>query len=135
MKARMIIHCLTQITRVMFISAIFIFGGISSVYAQGSFEFVSKWGSPGTGDGEFNSPRGIAVDSYGNIYVADSTNERIQKFDSSGAFLDKWGSYGSGDGQFDHVKGVAVDSSGNVYGPDTHNHRIQKFDQNGNFLG
>lgn len=42
-----------------------------------------------------------AVDMLGNIYVADSGNNRIQKFDSNGAFLVKWGSFGTGDGQFD----------------------------------
>jgi len=69
----------------------------------------------------------VAVDSSGNVYVADTNNHRIQKFDSGGSFQAKWRSYGSGDGQFNCPGGVAVDSSGNVYVADTINHRIQKF--------
>ena len=88
--------------------------------------FLLKWGSSGSGDGQFQSPRGVAVDSSANVYVAD-TNHRMQKFDSSGNFLLKWGSYGTGDGQFNRPGGVAVDSSGNVYVADTNNSRIQKF--------
>jgi len=95
--------------------------------------FLLKWGSSGSGDGQFQSPRGVAVDSSANVYVAD-TNHRMQKFDSSGNFLLKWGSYGTGDGQFNRPGGVAVDSSGNVYVVDTYNHRMQKFDSSGNFL-
>ena len=38
------------------------------------------WGSEGSGNGQFNSPRGVAVDSVGNVYVADMYNHRIQKF-------------------------------------------------------
>ena len=81
----------------------------------------------GSGDGQFNYPYGVAVDSSGNVYVADTDNHRIQKFDSSGGFITKWGSYGSGDGQFDYPSGVAVDSSGNVYVADGWNYHVQKF--------
>ena len=76
--------------------------------------FLLKWGSRGPGDGQFEQPWGVAVDSSGNVYVADKINHRIQKFDSSGNFLLKWGSEGTGDGQFKYKQGVAVDASGNV---------------------
>lgn len=92
-----------------------------------TYEFETAWGSLGSGDGQFNNPAGIVVDSSGNIFVADFYNHRIQKFTSSGVFITKWGSQGSGNGQFDRPEGVAVDSSGNVYVADTYNHRIQKF--------
>ena len=42
--------------------------------------FVGKWGTQGTGDGEFDEPRGVAVASDGSVYVADSDNYRVQKF-------------------------------------------------------
>jgi len=87
---------------------------------------LAKWGSPGIGDGQFNFPEGMAVDSGGNIYVSDRFNHRIQKFSSSGVFLAKWGSQGSSDGQFKFPEGVAVDSAGNVYVSDRFNNRIQE---------
>ncbi len=103
-----------------------------SVAAPPSFLF--KWGSAGYGDGQFSAPDGIAIDSSGNVYVADTGNHRIQKFTSSGQFITKWGSLGNSDGQFYSPHGVAVDSSGNVYVVDTSNHRIQKFTSSGQFI-
>src|SRR6185295_11539193 len=99
--------------------------------ASASIQFDSQFG--GLSDGSFRVPRGIATDSSGNVYVADSGNNRIQKFDSSGSFLAKWGSFGSGDGQFNSPRGIATDSSGNVYVADSANSRIQKFDSSGSF--
>jgi len=100
-----------------------------------SYVFVTKWGSQGSGDGQFNNPHGVAVDSSGNVYVIEThPNDRIQKFSSDGTFITKWGSYGSGDGQFIYPYGVAVDSSGNVYVADGDNHRIQKISSDGTFI-
>src|SRR5918998_1163259 len=78
----------------------------SSQTASESYEFVTKWGSGHSGekapaDGQFGSPFGIAVDPSGNVYVADTNNNRIQKFTSNGGFVTKWGTQGTGDGQFD----------------------------------
>ena len=42
--------------------------------------FITKWGSEGSGDGQFNLPEGIAVDSSGNVYIADTGNNRIEVF-------------------------------------------------------
>jgi streptogramin lyase len=93
-----------------------------------------KWGSQGNGSGQFNDPFGIAVDSVNNIYVADTFNHRIQKFDSSGNFIATWGSLGSANSQFNTPASVTVDNADNIYVADTYNHRIQKFDSSGNFL-
>ena len=46
-----------------------------------------KWGSFGAGDGQFNNALAVAEDGAGNVYVADTGNDRIQKFDSTGSFL------------------------------------------------
>jgi DNA-binding beta-propeller fold protein YncE len=110
--------------------------------------FVTMWGTPGSGAGQFTFSRdggptsdtsdggyvgGIAADARGNVYVADG-NHRVQKFDHQGAWLMSWGSGGTGDGQFRDPFGVAVDQHGDVYVADTFNHRIQKFDPQGRFL-
>lgn len=103
--------------------------------ATESYQLVTKWGSNGSGDGQFTYPRGIAVDASGNIYVCDSYNNRVQKFNSSGTFITKWGSFSTTlDGKFNYPNGIAVDSSGNVYVADGSNHRIQKFDSSGTFI-
>jgi len=89
------------------------------------YVLVTKWGSQGSGNGEFGTPEGIAVDSSGNVYVADTYNNRIQKFDPDGGFIIGWGrrelEY------FNRPYDVAVDSSGNAYAVNTNNHRIEKF--------
>jgi sugar lactone lactonase YvrE len=107
-----------------------------SVYAESPPQSLFKFGSSGSGDGQFGpgGPYGIALDSSGNIYVADNDNNRIQKFDSSGNFILKFGSSGSGDGQFTNPKGVVVDKNNNLYVTDSGNDRIQKFDSSGNFI-
>ena len=102
--------------------------------------FITKWGSFGTDNGQFQNPTGIATDSKDNVYVADTYNNRVQKFDSDGNFLLKWGSKGSGDGQFEDpeeyyiTQDIVTDSKDNVYVADFYTDRIQKFDSNGNFL-
>ena len=95
---------------------------------------IAKWGDWGTGDGQFNGPEGVAVDSSGHIYVADRGNHRIQKFDLNGNSIFRWGIEGTEDGQFFAPYGVAVDSPGNVYVSDSGNDQIQKFDSTGNFI-
>ncbi len=97
--------------------------------------FVAQWGRQGSGDGQFNALEAIAIDSQGNVYVADTENHRIQKFDMNGKFLTKWGSKGVNNGQFESPGGIAVDRENNVYVADTSNNRIQKFDATGKFLG
>jgi DNA-binding beta-propeller fold protein YncE len=98
--------------------------------------YLMKFGSRGNGEGQFNSPWGIAVDRVrGYVYVVDSANFRVQKFDMTGEFIMSWGSFGNGDGQFYFPRGVAVDQSdGSVYVVDMGNHRIQKFDTSTNVL-
>lgn len=103
-------------------------------------EYIKTIGSAGIADGQFNKPFGIAFDSTGILYVADSGNHRIQKFDPTGNFIGKWGKNGGdgtsglGDGEFKNPYGIAIDSNDHIYVVDGANHRIQKFDKNGNFL-
>lgn len=95
---------------------------------------VSKWGSYGSGEGQFRGANSIARNSAGEIYVADDELHRVQKFDALGNYILGWGSYGQSDGQFWGPHSVAVDDSGDVYVADHGNMRIQKFDASGAFL-
>ena len=76
-------------------------------------EFTIIAGS-GEADGSL-SPKGIAIDNAGNIYVADRYKIRIQKFTADGQFITKWGTKGIMTGSFIGRYGLAVDQSGNVY--------------------
>lgn len=95
---------------------------------------VAAWGTLGDGPGQMRSPKGLALDGQGNLYVADSQNHRIQVFDAQGEHVRAWGSEGTQAGQFKEPWGVAVAANGEVYVADTWNHRIQVFDQAGKFL-
>ena len=78
--------------------------------------FILQWGTTGANDGQFSTPRGIAVNpTTGEVYVADTGNHRIQKFGPTGNFLTKWGSLGSADGQFHSADFAAIDALGDVY--------------------
>src|SRR5947207_11726156 len=59
------------------------------VAASAACTFILKWGTVGSEDGQFTTPRGIAVDPSGNVYVADASGDsrgQIQKFDANGTF-------------------------------------------------
>src|SRR6266536_1335140 len=88
-------------------------------------------GGRGTEKGQFDSPHGIAAESKGNIFVADTNNGRIEKFSSSGVFITSLGTKGTGYGQLGEPNGIAVDRAGNVYVADASNHRVQKLAPDG----
>jgi len=83
----------------------------------------------------FAMPSGLGVDSSGNVYVADTSNHRIVKLNSSGQAVLTFGSKGWRNGEFRYPEDVAISSEGYIYVADTGNCRIQKFDSSGNFLG
>ena len=61
------------------------------------------------------------------MYVTDTGNHRIEKFDKEGNFITQWGGYGNGDGQFNFPYGIAVDARGSVFVVDSGNTRVQQF--------
>jgi DNA-binding beta-propeller fold protein YncE len=99
-----------------------------------AYVFSFWWGFHGSDEGQFDNPHGIAVNSEGSVFVADTENNRIQKFRSDGSFIRTWGSLGTGNGQFDGPFGVAVDPEGFLYVTERDNHRIQKFSNTGEFV-
>lgn len=94
-----------------------------------SFRVSAFVGGHGHGFGQFERPRGIAIDQKGNFYVTDSGNGRVQKFSSNGEFLGLVGE----SGEFLEPNGVAVDSTGNLYVSDAGKHRLIKFRSDGTF--
>jgi hypothetical protein len=99
-----------------------------------SVAFANKWGTEGTGGGQFYNPQDVALAPNGSVYVADTDNHRIQKFTSEGVFVSLWGTEGTSDGQFNGPWGIAVAPDGSVYVTDNNNHRIQKFTSGGRFV-
>lgn len=86
------------------------------------------------GAGPFNRPAALALDSSGNIYVADTYNDRVVVLAPDGLTLAAWGTWGSAAGEFKYPDGIAVDGAGDVYVSDGSNHRVQKFTPEGKYL-
>ncbi len=127
----------------------------------GSASAATRFGSTGSEAGQLQFPVGVAVDATGNVYVGDTANERIDKFDGAGNFSLAWGWEVIGGklhqlqtcttecvqgeqnfaaGAFQFPTGVAVDndplssSYGDVYVVDHNNERVEKYDSTGKFL-
>ncbi|MFI5148971.1 MAG: T9SS type A sorting domain-containing protein [Bacteroidia bacterium] len=107
-------------------------GIINTIAGNGTAGFGGD-GGPAT-TAQLNGPAAIAIDKTGNVYIADCTNQRIRKVDSSGTILTVAGNgtagYGGDAGLATSAKlanptGVAVDGSGNLYIADNYNHRIR----------
>jgi hypothetical protein len=83
-------------------------------------------GEAGSEPGQFREPGGLAVDFRHRLYVADTFNNRIQRYDPYDGSWTVWGTFGTNAGQFDKPGGLTVDAQGNVYVADSNNNRIQK---------
>jgi sugar lactone lactonase YvrE len=137
--------------------------GVNPTGSGGSFEVCTvaancAVGGNGAVGGEFNDVEGVATDAAGNIWVAETNGQRIQKLDPSGKFLLALGknvnlvggasnfgvctvaqscqaaATGTLTGQFDDPRGIATGAAGDVYVADALNGRVQKFDSSGNIL-
>ena len=101
-----------------------------------NFAYESKFGTAGTGNGQFNVPVGVAIDPTSQkIVVVDSANHRVQIFDSSGANPSQFGSVGSGNGQFSSPYMAAIDpTTHNIAVTDLGNNRVQIFSSSGAYI-
>ena len=87
---------------------------------------INSFGQKGDNDGEFDMPRGVAVDDDDNIYVVDKMNSRIQKFTPNGEHLASIGKEGHGALEFDWPKAISIHpQTKNVYVTEANNHRVQ----------
>lgn len=131
-----------NLSKLLLSSCVLAWGGLGHANAADTaLTFTTLAGSPGSvvnsidGTGsaaQFYAPRGIAVDSTGTVYVADSSNHTIRKVTAAGVVTTLAGSAGSAGSttatptQFSEPFGVAVDSSGTVFVADTNNNAIRK---------
>jgi sugar lactone lactonase YvrE len=105
--------------------------------------YISQFGSSGTGNGQFNNPLDAAVDGSGNIWVVDGANARVEEFNSSGVYQSQFGSAGTGNGQFycctyngtitQSANSIAIDASGNFWVVDNDGNRVEKFNSSGTY--
>ncbi|MBL8332042.1 MAG: 6-bladed beta-propeller [Rubrivivax sp.] len=91
-------------------------------------------GKRGTGPGEFNLPRDLAIGADGRLYVVDGGNFRVVVFDRDGKYLQSFGSVGKQFGQFARPKEIAADREGNVYVIDAAFGNFQIFNPDGELL-
>jgi DNA-binding beta-propeller fold protein YncE len=92
-----------------------------------TYTFIAQWGTHGEGQGQFNQPKETAIDGN-NIYVIDTSNNRIQKFTTEGTFVSTWPTSGE-KYYFTGLFGIAVDSKGYVYISDPNGDKVQKFNR------
>jgi len=87
-----------------------------------------------TTPGDFARPTNVAVDKEGNLYVADTLNDRVEVFDADGQFIRTWGKAGDGPGYFARPKGIAIDGDGHIWVADAVQDRVQVFTPEGQLL-
>ncbi|NIA12678.1 MAG: 6-bladed beta-propeller [Nitrospiraceae bacterium] len=91
-------------------------------------------GELGHGEGELYYPTNLAMDGDQNLFVTDTGNARVLKFNSAGKFVQQFGDRGEGMGRFVRPKGIAVDRAGRLYVVDAAFENVQIFDSEGKLL-
>jgi tripartite motif-containing protein 71 len=103
-------------------------------------KFLTEWGAPGSGNGEFAGVSGLAISATGTIYTSETSGDRVQAFTpaQAGAVLEvystQWGTDGSGHGEFLYTGEPAVTSSGNVLVTDNEADDVQEFTDQGKYI-
>lgn len=107
---------------------------IAAASAEAPPPFAVRWGTAGSGPGQFDNPFGIAIAPGGDVFVVDQRNHRVQRFTNDGAYRGMFGGLGSGSGTLRAPSGIAIDAAGTIYVSDYGNGLIQVFDSNTNFV-
>ena len=111
---------------------------IQSAFSQKSsaptIKLLFTFGTKGVNPGQFQSPMGISTDVNGNIYVADTGNNRIQKFDSRGSLVNFIGGFGWGSEQFQRPTDICAENALDVFVSDYENNRIERYDKDLNWI-
>lgn len=94
--------------------------------------FVKALSSAGSVN--LTTPAGIAVDRFGNAYVAEQSSSQILELDPSGNLVNKFGTAGTGQGQLSGPVGLAFAASGNLLVADANNNRIEEFKPSGAYM-
>ena len=92
-------------------------------------------GSKGTGNGQFESPTGIAIGPGNTVWVTDKGNNRVEQFNEEGTWLKTVGAAGEGNGQFKEPEGIAFGPDGALWVSDSGNNRVQEFNDEGVYIG
>jgi uncharacterized protein (TIGR03437 family) len=103
-------------------------GNITLVAGTGNAQYNGDNGPAINAD--VNGPTGVAVDSAGNVYIADTGNSLIRKVDKNGTITSYIGGTGPTAGRLNHPTAVCLDSTGALYVSDSNNRRIIKFANN-----
>ncbi len=145
-----------QVTAVNADGATVVTTAASKVLAGVAPAYKSQFGKAGEAEGQFKGPAGDAIDPSGDVWVADSSNSRVQELSASGTFMKavgwgvsngkaefeictsacKVGIAGSGAGQFSKPEGIAINqATKNVYVVDKGNNRVEEFSAEGKYVG
>lgn len=116
--------------------------GPTDPYAEGWRDLAARqvFGSQGSEEGQFQSPRGIDIGPDGFVYVADAGNHRVQKFTAQGEFVAAWGQQVVSEGAageppgFNEPWSLAVAPDGDIFVADTWNHRIVRMTPKGEWI-
>jgi len=99
-----------------------------------SIKWQTHFGKPGVAVGEFKNPAAISVDPTGALYVCDTGNHRIQKFNSQGEFLCQLGGFGWERKQFYQPRDIHALSTLDIFIADYQNQRIERYDRELNYI-
>lgn len=140
----------TQAARLAVAICVAVVGLAASTGAAQAFPahvFTSSIGGPGSGPGELKEPTGVAVDEVapghtGQVYVADTANDRVEWFTPQGAFAGEFDGHETPEGSFAAPTAIAVDNStasadpskGDVYIVDSGHDVVDKFDAAGKWI-